>query len=126
MGLMGVIADSALSSGGHVVGVITRALATKELAQFLKVRNPDDWPSKVMRFLMAQLSEADFLKAAQSKEAKTDRELKCVAYFYAGTRRLIDADKETARKYFEKCIETGVKNFTEYQSAEAELKALSN
>jgi lipoprotein NlpI len=74
--------------------------------------------------LAGQVTEADFLKAATSVDKAKDAEQHCEAYYFAGTKRLLDGDKATAQDYFEKCVATGVKNFTEYQSAVAELKRL--
>jgi tetratricopeptide (TPR) repeat protein len=101
--------------------------ATKELARYFAERKtgpPDDWQSKIARLLTGDLSEADFLKAADSKDSKVDREQKCEAYFYAGSRRLIDGDKIGAKDLFQKCLETRVMDFSEYTSAAAELKRL--
>jgi uncharacterized protein (TIGR00730 family) len=58
VGLMGVIADEALAAGGEVIGVIPRALATKEL---LHPKVPDmrmvaDMHAR--KALMAELAEA--------------------------------------------------------------------
>jgi HEAT repeat protein len=102
--------------------------ATQELAAYLagrKTGKPDDWPSKVGRFLAGQLTEADFLQAAANPKAQTDREQHCEANFYAGSVRLIEGDKVTATDYFTKCLATDVNTFEEYQSAKAELKFLS-
>ena len=55
---------------------------------------------------------------------KTDREQKCEARFYAGSRRLIDGDMPGAKDLFQKCLATDVKSSTEYESAAAELEAL--
>ena len=104
-----------------------RDAATKELARYFaerKTEQPEDWPSKIARLLTGDLSEDDFLKAAASKDPKIDREQKCEAYFYAGSRRLLEGDKIGAKVLFQKCIDTGVMNFTEYTSAAAELKRL--
>jgi len=101
-----------------------RDAATRELAQFLKGRKADDWPRKIMRFLIGELPEAEFLKAAESENAKTDGERKCEATFYVGSRSLIDGDKDKAKEYFQQCLDTGVKTFAEYRSASAELTAL--
>jgi tetratricopeptide (TPR) repeat protein len=101
--------------------------ATRELAQYFAARKtgqPDDWPSKIARLFTGDLSEADFLKAAGSKDPKTDREQKCEAYFYAGSRRLLDGDKIGAKDLFQKCLDTRVMDFNEYTSAAAELKRL--
>ncbi len=102
------------------------AAARKELQDFLTARQGkvDDWAAKVGGFLAGQMTEADFLKAAASADAKTEKERHCEAYFYAGTKWLIDADKVTAKDCFEKCIASDVREFVEYQSALAELKLL--
>ena len=104
-----------------------RDAATHELQAYLAQRRPkalDDWPAKIGAFLTGQLSEEAFLKAAESPDEQTSREQRCKAYFYAGTKRLIDGAKATARRYFEKSLQTGVKTFAEYRSAAAELKFL--
>ena len=101
-----------------------RDAATRDLAQFLKGRKADDWPRKIIRFLLGELPEVDFLKAAESENAKTDRERKCEASFYVGTRSLIEGDKDKAKEYFQKCLDSGVKTFFEHRSALAELTAI--
>ena len=101
-----------------------RDAATRELAEILKGRKADDWPGKILRFLVGDLSEAGFLKEAGSADAKTDREQKCEAYFYVGARRLLDGDKGKAKEHFQKCLDMGVKTFTEYRSAAAELQEI--
>ena len=101
--------------------------ATKELAVYLKNRKaqgPPDWPLQAGRFLAGQISEADLLKAAADANTKTDKEQHCEAYFYAGSKRLIENDQRGGVDFFKKCLGTGVTNFEEFQSAEAELKAL--
>jgi lipoprotein NlpI len=74
--------------------------------------------------LTQHLSEEGFIKAADSKDGKLDKEQHCEAYFYIGTMSLIEGKKEKARQCFQKCLETGVKQFFEYRSAEAELRML--
>jgi lipoprotein NlpI len=101
---------------------------TRALADYLSHRMtgvPDDWPSKIGLFLTGKISEADLLAAAANPSVKVDREQHCEAWFYAGTKRLIDGDKPTAEDYYRKCIKTGITYFEEYQSAEAEMNAMS-
>jgi HEAT repeat protein len=101
--------------------------ATRELAACLEQRpagKPDDWPSKIGRFLAGQMTEADLFKAAADPNAQTAREQHCEAYFYAGSKRLIEGDQTTAADYFKQCVATDVKKFEEYSSAVAELKFL--
>jgi lipoprotein NlpI len=102
--------------------------ATKELQDYLANRTtgkPDDWELKIGRFLTGQLTETDFLKAANDADKKKNDGQHCEAYFYAGTQRLIVGDKTTATDYFEKCVALGLKDYAEYVSASAELKSLS-
>jgi len=102
--------------------------ATQELATYLQYRTngkPGDWSSTVGRFLAGQISEDDFLKAAENPNAQTGREQRCEAWFYAGTKRLIAGDTATAADDFKKCLATGVVSFEEYTSAEAELKRMN-
>src|SRR5208282_6768700 len=97
--------------------------ATQELVSYLKNRkaqNPPDWPLQVGHFLTGQITEADFLKAAADTNAKADLEQHCEAYFYAGSKRLIENDKTGAADFFKKCLGTGATTFEEYHSAEAE------
>ena len=104
-----------------------KAAATQELDSYLKNRkphNPPDWPLQVGRFLAGQINEDDLLKAAANSNAQTDREQHCEAYFYAGSERLFENDQAGAVGFFKKCLGTGVTNFLEYRSAEAELKHL--
>jgi len=98
--------------------------ATRELSEYLKGRKADDWPRKIMRFLIGELPEVEFLKGAESEDAKVDSEQRCEAYFYVGTHSLINGDKDKAKEYFQKCIDTGMKTFAEYRSASAELAAI--
>jgi tetratricopeptide (TPR) repeat protein len=98
--------------------------ATRELTTYLgrrKTQKPNDWPLKVGRFLAGQLSESDFLKAADDANLRTAKEHRCEAYFYVGSKHLIGNDKMAALDYFKKCLTTNVTDFEEYASAAAEL-----
>jgi hypothetical protein len=103
------------------------AAATKELASYLKDRKPHhspDWPLQIGRFLNGQITEAELLNAAVNTNSKTNREQHCEAYFYAGSKRLAENDTAGAADLFKKCLGTAVRDFEEYESAQAELKAL--
>jgi lipoprotein NlpI len=102
-----------------------RDAAKTELAEYLNARQPgDDWYSRIGRFVIGGLSEDDFFRAAEFPDAKTDKDQKCEAYFYAGIRRLLDGEKGKARECFEKCLQTGARANLEYSSARSELQAL--
>ena len=101
--------------------------ANKELQSYLdnrKTGTSNEWPPKIARLLVAQITESDFFKAAENPDLQTSKKQYCEAYFYAGSKRLIEGDKITAKEYFEKSLATGCKEMTEYNSASAELKSL--
>jgi ankyrin repeat protein len=98
--------------------------ATKELQTYLVERTPQlptDWPLQVGRFLTGQLSESDFIKAADNTNAQTSSGQHCEAYFYAGSKRMINGDKMGAVDDLKKCLATNMTTFEEFQSASAEL-----
>jgi tetratricopeptide (TPR) repeat protein len=101
--------------------------ATEDLKLYLEARKPKnsgDWPSPIGRFLAGQITEQELLAAAEDVDSKKDREQKCEAYFYIGSRHLIAGDKARAEDFFEKCVATGIQNFSEYQCAKVELNTL--
>ncbi len=101
--------------------------ASNELSTYLDQRpkaTSSDWFSKVAGHLLGKVSEADLFAAAASPDARKDTEQHCEAWFYAGMKKLLSGDKETAANYFHKCLATKQKDFTEFQLAQSELKAL--
>ena len=54
--------------------------------------------------------------------ALDEANLTAQAYFYAGTKRLIDGDTRTARQYFEQVVTSPDKTTQIFFSARAELK----
>lgn len=101
--------------------------ATRELTEYLehrKAQNTNDWPAQVGHFLAGQLSESNFLAAAESPVLKTAKEQHCEAWFYVGSKRLIEGDQMGAVENFKKCLTTNVEDFEEYASAASELHFL--
>jgi len=124
--------DASLDYGHFRVWLIRARLgekeaATKELQAYLdnrKTGKPDDWAAQIARFLAGELAEPEFLKAAENADRTKEAGQLCEAWFYAGTKYLIDGDKAKAAEYFDKCVATGESGFYEYRSAAAELKAM--
>jgi tetratricopeptide (TPR) repeat protein len=85
---------------------------------------PDDLTTKTASFLLGRMNEADYLAAASSPDAKTEQSQQCQAWYFAGMKRLLMGDKETAASDFNKCIETKQSDLHEYMLARAELQAL--
>ena len=97
--------------------------ATHELTEYLghrKTPNASDWPLQVGRFLTGQSTESNFLAAADSPNIQTAKEQHCEAYFYIGSKRLVKGDRLGAKVFFNKCEDTKLTNFEEYQSATSE------
>jgi lipoprotein NlpI len=102
------------------------AAANQELRDYLLTRagGAYDWPLQVVHFLIGELSQADFLKAANSGDAKKDRQQHCEAYFYIAINHLLAGDVPAAKSFFQQCIATDAKTFYEYRMAQVKLTAL--
>ncbi len=102
-------------------------MADQELAAYVAARKlgkPDDWPSKIFSLLLGKQTEAEFLAATKDADPKVTKEQDCEAFFYAGSVRLLNGDKPGAAALFQKCLDTGIDSFFEFQSAAAELDAI--
>jgi len=88
--------------------------------------SPKDWVTKNAAFLLNRMSEDEYLAAAGSADAKTDRDQHCEAWYYAGMKRLLANDRTAASDYFRKCLATGKADFAESWLARAELRALTS
>ncbi|MCE0499367.1 MAG: tetratricopeptide repeat protein, partial [Methylacidiphilales bacterium] len=84
---------------------------------------PDEWVSKVARFLLGQMDEPAFFASAASQLAEEEREQSCEAWYFAGLKRLASGEHAAATADFQKCLATNLKTSTEYLLAQAELKA---
>ncbi len=101
--------------------------ATKELQAYLDNRKSgtaSDWAPNIARLLVGQLTEPNFFIAAENLDQQIKKKQYCEAYFFAGSKRLIEGDKTTATDYFKKSMATECKDIDEYNSAAAELKFL--
>lgn len=104
-----------------------RTVADVELQRCVKASTPEaltGWPRTLAEFLLGTRSEDHLLKATGAGDARESREQLCEAYFYAASKRLCDGDTTAATGLFRKCVATGVANFSEWTSAQAELERL--
>lgn len=101
--------------------------ADQDLREYLE-SEPDgiknDWLSTVGKYLLGQMSEADFLAASFSVDLQQFHDYQCEAWYYAGMKRLHAGDKDDASRYFHKCVTINQQNSAEYTLARAELKVL--
>jgi lipoprotein NlpI len=65
------------------------------------------------------------MEAREGKKAKELNDRLCEAYYYLGEHRLFEGDREGARKYFQKSIDTEVNWFIEYQLSKVMLRQMN-
>ena len=105
------------------------AEARKELETYLNARpiaTHLDWPANLEAFLAGRMTETALLNAIRDTDSKITAMRCCEAYFYIGSVHLIARDKTTAEADFKKCLATNLRSYTEYMSAESELRYLAN
>lgn len=101
------------------------AQANIELARYLKSRPSQvDWDAAIGEFLMDQIDEGQFFAFSMLATPEQKSQQTCDKWYYAGMKRLIAGDKDTAIAYFQRCIETDEKGEMEYLLARNELKSL--
>ncbi len=100
-----------------------RNIATKDLKAYLQQHsvNPDHWSAQIAHFLVGDVTEDDLLKEASFQGAEPVEGQLCEAYFYIGSKDLVDGNKTVATEYFKKCLGTHLSTYEEYCSAQAEL-----
>jgi len=102
-----------------------KAAAISDLSSYLAAQDShfDPWHANIGKFLTGQMPEKDFISSAQSDAAlKTNKQL-CEAYFFSAAMRDLAGDKAGAADLYQKCIGTGLQDFSGYQIAKARLAA---
>jgi lipoprotein NlpI len=105
-----------------------QAVADRELAAWFgpgRKLKANRWERTIAKFLLDRMSEAEFLRAAGYGAARDQAGLQCEAWFYAGMKRLVAGDAATARKYLQKSVASGQKDYDEYNFAASELRILA-
>lgn len=83
--------------------------------------NEDEWVNPVIHFFAGKISEDALWQASENEDERIQKEQKCEAYYYVGMLHLFKGNKKKAKSCFEKCIDTGLENFIEYDMAKTEL-----
>lgn len=92
--------------------------AQKLLQDYVKEFKGNEWELSLLHYHQGKLTESELLSRARDKEKQ------CEAYFYVGSQYLVKGDKQKAREYFQKTIDTKVSNYLEFIAARARLKQL--
>ena len=95
-----------------------------DLAAFRKSREGGDWPVPVIDMFLGTTSVADCLGAAKDADAQRDKEKKCEAFYFVGELHILAGERKQGVEFFQKCIDTGLSGFIEYEGAKAELDRL--
>jgi tetratricopeptide (TPR) repeat protein len=96
----------------------------------LRERSSEPWLATVLECLTGELSPGELVAAAQRKN---DAKSRCEACYYAGERCRLDHDDDAARRWFERCVATGVEfdadvapdPMTEYELAAWRLRTMT-
>lgn len=83
------------------------------------------WISAVVDLYLGKITPRACLKQANHTNPQTDREQKCEAYYYIGEYYLFMNNKTRAEEFFNKCLNTGINQFLEYDMARFELDKLN-
>jgi len=86
--------------------------------------DPATWQGAVIGLFLGDVSVAELKRAAGSDDPNVRLEQECELYFYLGQYHLLRGDVAAAEAALNRAIETGVRDFTEYAGAIAELKRL--
>jgi tetratricopeptide (TPR) repeat protein len=116
----------------HELGRHEEATAVLEEAQ----READDpWLAQIFACLSGRISPAELARAAEAMPAASRSVLArtCEAFYYAGEACLLKGERDQARAWFQRCVQTGVEfdpqvflptPMNEYELAEWRLEAL--
>jgi tetratricopeptide (TPR) repeat protein len=105
--------------------------ANRELETYLEslpATKTNEWDASVARFLSGSLMESNFLGQATTtaKRPSAVRGQVCESFYYAGMKRKLAGDKQGAREFFQKCLDTKDDNNFGYLNAGVEMRALAN
>ena len=102
--------------------------ANQQLSEYLQSVPSEpiyEWTNTIAKFLLDKISEDDLLKASEKGEAVTQKGQRCEAWYYAGVKKLAAGDTKAAKERFQKCVDTKMDAFAEYDAATVELKVLA-
>jgi len=85
----------------------------------------DQWTKNIGLFLAQQIDERTLLASIDQADEDLALRQNCEAFYYIGLMHLFSGDKTGARRYFQKSVATGVREYSEYQFATAELARLT-
>jgi lipoprotein NlpI len=83
------------------------------------------WFRSLSKYLTKDLEEDQLVRLSAEESGQMKRvEKECEAFFYIGTRNLLEGNRTAARQWFKKSLLTGVAKYLEYKGATEELDRL--
>ncbi len=82
------------------------------------------WPGNLLKLFLGKIKSEDVFINQEFEEAMNDEMVNCEAFFYLGHYFLLKGDKGQAEQYFQKTIDTQVKEFLEYDYAKQAMEHL--
>ena len=97
------------------------------LKDFVANTPSEEWVRTLSKYYLSMdgITEEQVLSKAKTGKTPTEtNEQLCEAYYYLGMAKLWKGDKEGAKQFFKKSVETDVKNFNEYDLSKNNLKLM--
>ena len=83
------------------------------------------WPYPVLQYVMGDVDLAQAERGAE-ENGKTDSGRLCELYFFLGQEQLLKGERNRARSYFNKSVNTRVIEFQEYGFSQRELSLMGS
>jgi tetratricopeptide (TPR) repeat protein len=84
----------------------------------------DTWPKKIGQFLTGDLTESQFLAAAEIADPKIVAAHRCDAFYFTGIAHLLTGDTAAARSFFSECVAVNRPDLFASRFAQGELDRL--
>jgi tetratricopeptide (TPR) repeat protein len=108
----------------HLALAHTDGESASILARNSRALKLDEWPGPMVSMFLGKTSVSTAMQAAKSDDPRKDREQRCEATFYGGEWLLLHGSRDPAAAMLETAVKTCPHDFTEYESAGAELRRL--
>ncbi|MCP4159248.1 MAG: tetratricopeptide repeat protein [Deltaproteobacteria bacterium] len=82
------------------------------------------WTNSIVKLYHGKISPSDLIKRSSNRNKNIERNFICEGYYYIAEYFKLKGDKNSAKKYYRKCIETKSYDVVEYSAAIYELKRL--
>jgi len=89
-----------------------------------QVKNSQEWPRKIVEFLLGKISQEALEAAYHSRAPATEHKQQCEYWYFVGMKHLLSGEKPQAMAAFRNCLKTRRRTDCEYRCAQSELHEL--